>query len=445
MLIDMLWDTFIGNIDIYEKVFAFIVPLVGGAAAIINWLTAIYATAMSSPVEVSLMTKKEQYKYKNSNYMMLWIVFSALLIYLGFFSLLLNAELDKKTKDIEVVQTVEQEMVLEKIEDAQRMSELESGEDALTPEAEDNVVQPDVMNAIMFIVGFWGILGIGAILILVWSVNSLASSIRKIKKYITTKNLCFGVGVLATIIFGWLFLQTTKILFFFVICIVWLGVLAYIIKFKRVCIETVIDRLRSLCFVFIALTLIAINDIYVWTVDNYSTLLSIFKMVLISIILSAVLAILSFIIVKLNIYPGKAKVKYYDGKLEKDLYLYFRFNDKLFVAGEKEQIYDCEFYYFVKIDEMIGKRLDKVSAQTSNYSTVYGENIVLQVENKSDIVLSDILNKFGTIMQDNEISMDEYKKTKIYIKPGDDKVYFVLPCEKIPKDKQQFILYEQLK
>ena len=442
MWFSILWNEFIGNIDIYEKVIALIIPLVGGAVAIINWLTSVYAMAMSSPVEVSLMTKKEQYKYKNSNHMMLWIVFSVLLIYLGFFSLLLSAEQNQKTKDIEIGRTVEQEVTLEKMEEPQKTSGLESGGDVLTPAVEENTVQPDIMNAILFIVGFWGIVGISAIFILVWSINGLILFIKKMKKYFTPMHLCIGVALLATIIFGVVFLLTTKIVFFLVICIVWLGVMFYIIKFRKVCVETVIDRLRSLCFVSIVITIIAINDIYVWNVDNYATLFSILKMMLMSSILSALISILSSVIVKLNIHPGKARVKYYNSKLKKDLYLYFRFSEELFVAGEKEQIDDCELYYFVKLDEVIGERLEKISAQISNYSTVYSENIVLQAENKSDIVLSDILDKFGTILQDNEISMDEYKKTKIYIKPKDEMVYFDLSDERIAKDRQRFKLYD---
>lgn len=67
---------------------------------------------------------------------------------------------------------------------------------------------------------------------------------------------------------------------------------------------------------------------------------------------------------------------------------------------------------------------------------------ILQIESKPDIALNNILDKFGTILQDNIVDMDEYKNTKLYIKPKDGMVYFDLPYKKIAKDKQQFSLYD---
>lgn len=136
------------------------------------------------------------------------------------------------------------------------------------------------------------------------------------------------------------------------------------------------------------------------------------------------------------------KIRYFNRKLEKNIYLYFRFKDEFFIAGEKERIEDCENYYLVKVDEVIGERLEKVTTQSVNYSTVYGENIVLQIESKPDVVMNEVLDKLGVILQENKVSTDEYKKTKIYIKPRDGMVYFDLPYERIAKDKQRFKLYD---
>lgn len=365
MSLDIMYNTVIENIDTYEKMITILVPLAGGIVAIFKWLSSIYATAMSSPVEVTLMTKKEQYKYKNSNHMMIWIAFSALLIYIGFFSLLYSFE---QGKNVEVVA----------IEDEQRVHAIEGEGTASDANTAENVEQSDMMNVIIYIVGFYGILGISVIIIVLfvlWAIKSLVSFIKNIRKYLNKKNIFWGVSGLVTVVLCILFFCTANIWIFFTGGIVWALIIWYIVRRGYTCIEVVVDVLKFISVVFLLVILVAVNNMYIWTVENYNTFLSTLIMALGSIILSAILCMLMLLFAKSNINQTKAKVKYYNKRLEKNLYLYFRFKDEFFIAGEKGRIEECESYYFVKVDEVIGERLDRVTTQSVKHLKVYSENI----------------------------------------------------------------------
>lgn len=438
-------NSVIENIDIYEKMITIVVPLVGGIVAIIKWLSSIYATAMSSPVEVTLMTKKEQFKYKNSNRMMIWIAFSVLLIYMGFFALLYGFEQDKNDE----VAAINDEQALEEVSTKETeydlgVNEIEGEEITSNTNMIESVEQVDVIYAILFSVGFYGILAVCVIVIILFIlcfIKHLLSFIKNIRKYLNERTVFWGASGGVTIVLCIQFLHTAKFRYFFVGCIVWALVIGYIVWRRHTCIEDVIEVLKFVSIVFIVVFLLAVNNIYIWTADNYNSVLSVLFMALGSIGLSAMICVLTSLIAKLNINQGKAKIKYFNKELDKDLYLYFRFKDEFFIAGEKDRIEDCDTYYLVKVDEVIGECLEKVTIQSANYSTVYSENIVLQIEEQPDVIMKDVFNKLGLSLRESKVSMDEYKKTKIYIKPQEGMVYFDLPCKKIAKDKQQFKLY----
>ena len=203
-------------------------------------------------------------------------------------------------------------------------------------------------------------------------------------------------------------------------------------------VEKVIEKLKVILFIFLFLLAIVFNNIYIWDVENHLKDGSIFMKIVFSAILAMIVCLYLSFAINLNIKPGQAKVMYYDGEVNRNIYIYFKYNDDYFVAGEKENIEDCKEYYFMKIDGIIGKELKRVLLEENNYSEVCCENIILQVEGVQDIILQDVINKVIEILQKNEIGISEYRETQIYIKPKDRMVYFHLPSEKIAQSKQKF-------
>ena len=341
MPLNTMYNTVIENIDTLEKMITILVPLTGCIVAIIKWLASNYTTAMSSPVEVALMTKKEQYKYKNSNQIMTWIVFSALLIYIGFFSILNSFEQGKNVEVVEIESMQSFEEGSQEIEDAQRVHDVQGGETASNANTEENVEQSDVMNVIIYIVGFYGILAVCIIVIVLfvlWVIKCIFSFIKNIKKYLNKKYIFWGVSGFVTIALCVIFLCTANIWIFLIGCIVWAFFIWYMVRYGYTCGEVVVDVLKGISSAFLFVIVVAINNIYLWNSDNYNTLASAFVMALGSIVLSAILCMLMSLIAKFNINQGKAKIRYFNKKMEKELYLYFRFKDEFIIAGEKERI-----------------------------------------------------------------------------------------------------------
>ena len=129
-------------------------------------------------------------------------------------------------------------------------------------------------------------------------------------------------------------------------------------------------------------------------------------------------------------------VAVYHKDSNKKLFLYFRYNDEFFVAGEEERLEACDAYYLLKIEDIMGERLERVNGESSGYVKVYGENIVLQCDGSSDIVINDVMQKVTSMLQTNEVNAEEYSRTKMYIKPRDKKVYLSVTGNKIESDKQ---------
>lgn len=439
-------ENIIKNSEEYTQVVTLILAVGGAIVACVKVIVNMCATAMATPVEIALMKKGEQYKHALANFGILWFSFTMILVLLGVaiggsnfeYRSEKNSTSMYQNEQIEDSMQAENGFVSEESVDTVMKSE-QAGSQVQVETKKDNMT--DAVVALMFILGFFGTLYFGLALLLLWCIQKISQFICRHKKEIQGNNKEVLGGIIKAIL-----------LVMICVCIVILKVnlIWKIILIASVCIgvsyvgkkgfEKGKEVLKNILLVFGILLSFGLNGILVWNKDNYTSVGSILWMILASTILALVTCFFLYLIIVWNANSGKARVKYFNKILNKDIYLYSKYNDEFFLAGEKEKLEECQVYYLVKVDDVLGDRLERITSDTIKRSSIYGENIILQLNGKGDIALDGIMSKLFIKLENAGVTMDEYRKTKIYINEQKQRVYFYLPNEKIPREEQNFEL-----
>ena len=445
----MQLEGFVENINSFQEIVALVVTVAGIIVACAKVIATMYTTAMASPIEVALMKKSEQYKYKVSNLVLVWFVFLVIFIYVGALFLFSNLAQNSLKPETEVDQVgtiveVEEELEIDSTLDSGDSTDGKSVEQEIevqTQSVKANGNESDNINALIFVLGFFGTVCLGIVLIIIYSIKNVIKIVKWYKHLDIVKKkkiMCaFGGSIIFFGVSIWIAMRNPWIFLWILLIVLSIGLF---LGWRRWGVETFIEGLKLAIYIFIFILELGINNVFIWRTENYTSFSSLLGMSFASAILAFLICFYLFIAIKLNINPGQAKVMYFNKNMNKDLYLYFKYNDEFFVAGEKEILEKCEAYYLVKVDEIIGKRLERVSIDSSNYSKIYGENIILQLDGEQDIILDDVMEKLLVMLQNSEVSRSEYGKTKVYIKPKEKMVYFYLPNEKIDRSEQNFSL-----
>ena len=279
-----------------------------------------------------------------------------------------------------------------------------------------------------------GITVVGLLLLVLYALRGVICIWQFISRY-TLKKILIGGVVIAAILGLGIFLFLSSIVWFNILCAL-VTIAIFVMVVLKNGLEKVIEILKIIIYVFIFLLMISVNNTYVWYFDNQVSGGVFAGRAVLSAGLALIICLYIFIAIKLNMNPGQAMVAVYHKDSNKKLFLYFRYNDEFFVAGEEERLEACDAYYLLKIEDIMGERLERVNGESSGYVKVYGENIVLQCDGSSDIVINDVMQKVTSMLQTNEVNAEEYSRTKMYIKPRDKKVYLSVPGNKIESDKQ---------
>ena len=429
----------IGDIS---ELLTIIIAVFGALVAILKVMETMWTTAMSSPIEVALMTKREQYKYKTANMILVLMVFSITFIATGFMKVQMGISQSENVN--ETTQSMEDETEYledDKIEEAEK-----------NPEVANEVVESkkaDNVGALIFIISFVVILVLLWYLLVAYFIKGVMTIYKWIKNMtpeclkICKKCAIFLVVNIVVLTMMYCFMPLGKWLMSIIGLVIIEGVIAlgyYAIKKNSV--EAIIEKLTLLMYVFVVLLMYVINIFFVWNVHNIDNVeVSMYiKMIVESIMLALIICLYMLLAIKLSINPGQARIMYYNKEKEKDLYIYFKYNDELLIAGEEEKVEDCDEYYLVKMEDVIGERLARVTDETGNYAKVYAENIVLELDGESNIVIKDVIDKLTEKLREKDVTRKEYSETGIYIQHKNKMVYFYLPNEKIARTDQNFRL-----
>lgn len=423
----------IQNVDSLQNLAALIAVIVGAIIAVIKAIGTVFSIAMSSPLEVALMKKNEQYRYKGSNLLVSWVAVSFLLIYIGFMFTFPSFQ-----KNLDTKINSNEGTVAEVIEESTDDANIVNSEQTVQT---NNVNKYDVTTVVIFLAGFFGIVFIGIILLFVY----IAKKFKKVREWWNKLDKSQKDKLKKIIRLTGIFLLLCTVFFLFNIYLflITIAIALIILTFcvyKTDKFEKYIEILKSILLLSAFLMTLGLSNILIWKEENYTSLGSIIGMILGSVVLALVMCFYIFIISQLKVNPSQAKIMYHDKEKNKMMYLYYRYNDEFLVAGEKEFLEECTAYYLVKIEDVIGNCLETLSDISRNYSNVYCDNIILQAEGEEDVALNKVIEKLHLKLQENKVNQSEYSKTKIYIKHKEKMVYFNLPNEKIDRDKQNFSL-----
>lgn len=367
----------------YQMIVGVVMTVAGGSVAFMKGISTMYGLAMSSPIEIALMKKKEQYKYNLSNHCILWGMFTIVFISFG----LLCSENQR-----------------------------------IYPQTVSTINSLGfILSGVVMLVAFacWGV-------VVCWKWAKNSNGVKKKIKIVFLS--CVAVIVLVAE-----FVLSNKrdvaIIMFFSLII---GLL--ICVFNKTDIEGVIGKIRKWLFISTYIFWIGVSNEAIWLRIEEKTVKEYIAASIVSSLLAVLLWLLTCLILNYHQNKGKARVMYYDSEKHNTLYLYFKYDDECLVAGEEKCFDDCKSYYLVNMEKLLGERLEKVSDRCENYNRVYSENIILQVEEEYNI--AQVMNRVAETLKGRGVDSCEYGKTKIYIKPKDKKVYFSLPSNNFHPDEQ---------
>lgn len=434
----------IQEIGVISELLTIIIAVFGALVAILKVMETMWTTAMSSPIEVALMTKREQYKYKTANMVLVLMVFSITFIATGFVKVQVDISQSANVKINEITQA--------SVNETEHFEVGKNDETEKNPKIENESVKSekaDNVGAVIFIFSCVVTMVILAYLLVAHVIEGIMAIGKWIKSMTPERLKIYKIG--AIVIVGNIVVLAIMCRFMplgkWLMSLIWLviiegGIALIYYARKQKSIERIIEKLTLLMYVFVVLLMYVISTFFVWNVHNIDNVEvgMYIKMIIESIMLVLIICLYMLLAMKLSINPGQARIMYYNKEKEKDLYIYFKYNDELLIAGEEEKVEDCDEYYLVKMEDVIGERLARVTDEAGNYARVYAENIVLELDGESDIVIKDVIDKLTEKLREKDVTRKEYSETGIYIQHKNRMVYFYLPNEKIARPDQNFRL-----
>ena len=125
---------------------------------------------------------------------------------------------------------------------------------------------------------------------------------------------------------------------------------------------------------------------------------------------------------------GIAKIGYYDLALKKNIFVFFRYDEDLFMCGNASKMNECDENYLVPYKRIQEAKLLPISRDIKQESHVNCRRVIIQTSNV-DYELEKILNKVKDALKNQNITQGKIDETYIYIKPSDKKAYYVTPDE----------------
>ena len=202
-----------------------------------------------------------------------------------------------------------------------------------------------------------------------------------------------------------------------------LAVMWLLNKRKVVLINTNVEGyVRVLCFVAFLLFGITFNDCLVfYGTEKYNVWIGSFLM--------TVLIMEMFIwLADFSNQSGIAKICYYDLALKKNIFVFFRYDEDLFMCGNASKMNECDENYLVPYKRIQEAKLLPISRDIKQESHVNCRRVIIQTSNV-DYELEKILNKVKDALKNQNITQGKIDETYIYIKPSDKKAYYVTPDE----------------
>ena len=204
----------------------------------------------------------------------------------------------------------------------------------------------------------------------------------------------------------------------FLLAVMWL-----LNKRKIVLINTNVEGyVRALCFVAFLLFGITFNDCLVfYGTEKYNVWIGSFLM--------TVLIMEMFIwLADFSNQSGIAKICYYDLTLKKNIFVFFRYDEDLFMCGNASKMNECDENYLVPYKRIQEAKLLPISRDIKQELHVNCRRVIIQTSNV-DYELEKILNKVKDALKNQNITQGKIDETYIYIKPSDKKAYYVTPDE----------------
>lgn len=123
---------------------------------------------------------------------------------------------------------------------------------------------------------------------------------------------------------------------------------------------------------------------------------------------------------------GIARICYYDSELKKSIFIFFRYDEDLFMCGNASKINECDENYLVPYKRIQEAKLLPVSQDIKQELHVNCRRVIIQTSN-GDYELEKVLNKVKDTLKEQNITQGRLDETYIYIKPSDKKAYYVTP------------------
>lgn len=254
----------------------------------------------------------------------------------------------------------------------------------------------------------------------------------------------FQVTNLAILAFSILFLNVLfcfvgvdekSFLFIFVCCIIAFSIWGISVLFivvngilskscpKRECVLVNAKRkgyARMVCFVAFLIFGITLNGCLMYYELERD------KEWIVSILMTILIMEMLIWLVDLSNQSGIARICYYDSELKKSIFIFFRYDEDLFMCGNASKINECDENYLVPYKRIQEAKLLPVSQDIKQELHVNCRRVIIQTSN-GDYELEKVLNKVKDTLKEQNITQGRLDETYIYIKPSDKKAYYVTP------------------
>lgn len=127
-------------------------------------------------------------------------------------------------------------------------------------------------------------------------------------------------------------------------------------------------------------------------------------------------------------HSGISRIRYFDNELQKDVFIFFRYDQKCCICGDASRMKECSEYYLIPHKKIQEIKLFPVSRNANADLHINYKRVMVQAAN-GEFVMDNVLDKVRDELQSQNISQSKLDETNIYIKPSDRKVYYVVPDE----------------
>lgn len=148
-------------------------------------------------------------------------------------------------------------------------------------------------------------------------------------------------------------------------------------------------------------------------------------------VISTLMAILTFealmFLVKFTEF-GNAKIYYFDSMLEKEVFIFCRYDEKYCLGGNVPKMGECVEYYMISYEAIQEERLYPVSKREYENLQVNYQRVVMQTSNE-EFRLDSIIEQINNELKSKNVSQRKQDTANIFINTSDRKVYYVMSDE----------------